>query len=603
MAQEKQVILVPDFVTVRELAELISASPIEVMKRLIANGIMASINQQVDYDTAAIVVEELGFEAQSKSAAAAKEEKERRAAESTQTWRKVYADEKPENLERRPPIVTILGHVDHGKTTLLDTIRKAHVAEGEAGGITQHIGAYRASHNGKLITFLDTPGHEAFTAMRARGAQGADIAVLVVAADDGVMPTTREALNHAREAGVPIVVALTKIDKRNANVERVKQELSELGLTPYDWDGDTFVVPVSAVKGEGIDDLLEAINLVAEEADIVANPKGDPTGVVLEAEVERNRGVLATLLVLNGTLNVGDELVAGMSYGRIRAMYDEKGKQVKSAGPSTPVVVLGLHDVPEAGDTFERVKNEKAARELVSQRKERAASQKSQAARPALTLEDIFAAVSRGEQKEMAIILRVDVKGSLQPIVNSLEQLDGGKEKTDIRLRILSADVGNITESDVNFASASGAVVIGFNVDVDGAARRVAESYGVDIRQYTVIYKLLEDVELAMKGMLEPVYADKTIGIAEVRQIFRIAKVGIIAGSYVREGEIRRNAKVRVKRAGQTLAEGLTVSNLKRMQEDVREVRSGFECGISLNNFTEFQTGDMLEFYVSERVS
>jgi translation initiation factor IF-2 len=602
MAQEKQLVLVPDYVTVRELADLISASPIEVMKRLIANGIMASINQQIDYDTAAIVVEEMGYEAQSASAIAAREEKERRAAESTQTWRRIYTDEKPENLQRRPPIVTILGHVDHGKTTLLDAIRSAKVAEGEAGGITQKIGAYRTTHDGKQITFIDTPGHEAFTSMRARGAQGADIVILVVAADDGVMPTTREALSHARAASVPIIVAMTKMDKRNVNPDRVKEQLTELGLSPLDWDGDTFVIPVAATKGEGIDDLLEAITLVADEAEIVANPDAEPSGTVLEARVDSNRGVLATILVFNGTINVGDVILAGKSHGRIRAMFDDTGKPVKSAGPSTPVVILGLHDVPEAGDSFQKVKNEKSARQMVDELKTLASDARNQIVRPALTLEDIFAAVKGGEQKEMNIILKVDVQGSLQPIINELEQISGNNPE-GIKVVILQSDVGNITESDIMLASASKAIVIGFTVEVDGSARRLAESRGVEIRQYDVIYKLLEDVELALKGMLDPVYADKTIGTAEIRAIFRIAKIGNIAGSYVREGEIRRNAKVRVKRGGQVIAEGLTVASLKREQEDVREVRSGFECGIALNNFTDVRQGDLLEFYISERVS
>jgi translation initiation factor IF-2 len=600
MAQEKQVILVPDYLTVRELAELIDASPIEVMKRLIANGIMASINQQVDFDTAAIVIEEMGFEAQSASAAAAKVEREKRA-QSSQTWRKVYADEKPENLAPRPPIVTILGHVDHGKTTLLDTIRRTNVAEGEAGGITQRIGAYRVTHNGRQITFIDTPGHEAFTAMRARGAQGADIAILVVAADDGVMPTTREALAHARAANVPIVVAITKIDKRNANIERVKQEIAELGLTPYDWDGDTFVVPVSAPQNEGIADLLEAILLVTDDTEIIANPKASATGVVLEAEVDRSRGVMATLLVLNGTLNTGAEVVVGSTHGRLKAMYDETGKSVKSALPSTPVAVLGLHDLPTAGDTFEVVKNEKIARQMVEDRVEAAGDTRTQLAR-AVTLEDIFSQVRAGENKELNLIVRVDFQGSLQPVVNSLEQIDE-KNPDDIRLRILSADVGNINESDVMLASASGAIVLGFNVEADNAARRSAESHHVEIRLYSVIYKLLEDVELALKGMLEPVYQDKQIGMAEVRQVFRIPRVGAIAGCMVREGEIRRNARARVRRGGQLVVENTTVASLKRMTEDVREVRAGFECGIALNNVTDYQVGDQIEFFVSERVS
>jgi translation initiation factor IF-2 len=572
MAQERQIVLLPDFVTVRELAEQIGASPIEVMKRLIANGIMASINQQIDYDTAAIVVEEMGFDAQSATAVAVQEEKQK-AAEA-QTWRQKYTVEKPENLKQRPPIVTILGHVDHGKTTLLDTIRKAHVAEGEAGGITQHIGAYRVIHNGRQITFLDTPGHEAFTAMRARGAQGADIAVLVVAADDGVMPTTREALNHARAANVPIVVAITKVDKRNANPETVKQELSELGLTPDEWDGDTLVVPVAALNGTGIEDLLEAILLVADDNEIVANPAAEPSGIVLEAEINPSRGTLATLLVLNGTLHRGDVVIAGEAYGRIKAMYDEKGKNLEEAGPSVPVRILGLSEAPQPGDTFEKAKNDKVARHLVEERKDASAILRLQPERGAFTLEDVFAQFSAGQAKELALIIKADVQGTLQPIIDSLKSV-ADKNAEGIGIRILSAEIGNITENDVMLASASGAIIIGFTVDVDNAARRSADSKGVEIRQYNVIYKLLEDIELALNGMLEPVYADKTIGTAEVRQVFKL-KVGNIAGSYIRDGEARRNA---------------------------REVRSGFECGITLNGFDDFHVGDTIEFYVSERVS
>jgi translation initiation factor IF-2 len=600
MAQEREVMLVPDFVTVRQLADLIGASPIEVMKRLIANGIMASINQQIDYDTAAIVIEDFGFEAQSATAAAQRAEKEMRA-ETAQTWRKVYQQEKRENLQNRPPIVTILGHVDHGKTTLLDTIRRANVAEGEAGGITQHIGAYRVTHNGRQITFLDTPGHEAFTAMRARGAQGADIAVLVVAADDGVMPTTREALNHARAANVPIVVAVTKVDKRNANVDRVKQELAELGLNPMDWDGETFVVPVSAINKQGIDDLLEAILLTADENDIYANPKAAPTGVVLESRVDRNKGVIATLLVLNGTLNTTDEVVAGTAYGRIKAMYDEHGKTVKNAQPSAPVAVLGLHDLPAPGEMFETVKNDKAARIIVEERQSVVDNAKNQPTR-ALTLDDLFSQVKSGSAKDMNLIIKVDVQGSLQPITNSLDQI-ASKSEEGIRLRILAAEVGNVSESDVMLASASKGIVIAFNNDIDTGARRAADSMGVEIRQYDIIYKLFEDIELALEGMLEPKYTDRTLGVAEVRQVFRISKVGVIAGCMVTQGEIRRNAKARVKRGGQVIVENSPVSSLKRLQDDVREVRAGFECGIGLANYEAFQSGDLIEFYVTERAS
>ncbi|MBZ0298798.1 MAG: translation initiation factor IF-2, partial [Anaerolineae bacterium] len=511
MAKEKQIILVPDYITVRELAELIEASPIEVMKQLIANGIMASINQQVDFDTAAIVIEEMGFEAQSESALAAQVKHEEAAK--AQGWRQLYAVEKPENLVVRPPIVTILGHVDHGKTTLLDTIRKTSVAEGEAGGITQHIGAYRARHNGRFITFLDTPGHEAFTAMRARGAQGADIAVLVVAADDGVMHTTREAINHARAANVPIIVAITKVDKRNANIERVKQQLAELDLVPDEWDGNTLVVPVSAIQGEGIDDLLEAILLLADDSSIVANPNADPAGVVLEANVEPNRGVLATLLVLNGDLKRGDTIIAGNTYGRIKAMFDETGAPVQEAGPSTPVEVMGLNDMPEPGDSFETVKNEKAARQVIDERASNTVE--TLAARAPITLQDVFAQISSGHAKELTLILKTDYQGTLQPIVSSLENVSANNPE-GIKINILSADTGNIGENDVMLASASGAIIIGFNVDIDNPARRSADSQGVDIRLYQVIYKLLEDVELALQGMLEPKYADKIIGTAEV---------------------------------------------------------------------------------------
>ncbi len=599
MAQEKQVILVPDYLTVRELAELIEASPIEVMKRLIANGIMASINQQIDYDTAAIVIEEMGFEAQSASAAAADEAAAQKTT--TQTWRKVYAEEKPENLKRRPPVVTILGHVDHGKTTLLDTIRKAHVAEGEAGGITQHIGAYRVERNGRQITFLDTPGHEAFTAMRARGAQGADIAILVVAADDGMMPQTYEALNHARAASVPIVVALTKIDKRNANAENVKKELSEAGLVPDEWDGDTLVVPVSAVQGSGIEDLLEAILLVADEAEIVANPDADPSGIVLEARVDPSRGTIATLLVQNGTLRRGDVVIAGNAYGRLKAMFDENGKPMAEAGPSDPVSVLGLSEPPQPGDSFENVKNEKIARSRIEERQVTPGGRGSEGRAP-LSLEDVFAQFAAGKARDLNVIVKVDVRGSLQPIVDRLKSLSDSNE-TGIHIRILLADIGNIGESDVMLASASNAIVVGFNVDVDNAARRAADSHGVDIRIYNVIYKLFEDIELALKGMLEPTYEEKVIGVAEVRQTFRIPRVGTIAGSYIRDGEARRNARARVKRAGQILVEDAPVSSLRRHDEDVREVRSGFECGIGLHGFNDFQVGDIIEFFVTERVN
>ncbi len=596
MAKERQIVEVPEYLTVRELAALIAVSPIEVMKQLINNGIMATINQQIDYDTAAIVIEELGYEAH--PVAVAPEEK---PAEETgmPAWRRLYADEDPKSLVRRPPVVTILGHVDHGKTSLLDVIRKSHVAEGEAGGITQHIGAYQVTHGGRKITFLDTPGHAAFTAMRARGAQGADVAVLVVAADDGVMPTTKEALAHVRAAHVPVVVALNKIDKRNANPERVKQELAELDLTPDDWGGNTMVVPVSAREQTGIDDLLEAILLTADDAPIYANPKGKAAGTVIEARVEKGRGVLSTLLVQNGTLRIGHVVVVGTLWGRVRAMFDENGKALREAGPSTPVLVMGLSELPSAGDMFQVVKDEHAARSIVEERKAASSANVVDSPVRPMTLEEIFKRVQEGEAKELLLILKVDVQGSLEPIVNSLNELKVG----EIGLKILYAETGSITENDVNLAISMGAIIVGFNVEPDSPARRLAESNRIEIRLYTIIYELLEDIEKALKGMLDPVYEDKVIGFAEVRKIFKIPKIGKIAGCMVRDGEIRRNAKVRVRRGREVLVDGATVGSLKRETEDVREVRAGFECGIGVDGFEDFIPGDLIEFLVRERVN
>jgi translation initiation factor IF-2 len=595
MAKERQIIEIPEYPTVRELATLMSASPIEVMKRLISNGVMATINQQLEYDTAAIVAEEMGFEAHPIVSETAEAEDE---AQDAPAWRRLYADEKQADLVTRPPVVTILGHVDHGKTSLLDAIRKAHVAEHEAGGITQHIGAYQVLHDARKITFLDTPGHAAFTAMRARGAQGADIAILVVAADDGVMPTTKEAIAHARAAHVPIVVALNKIDKRNANPDKVKQELAELGLTPDDWGGNTMVVPVSARELTGIDDLLEAISLTADEMAITANPKGKTAGTVLEARVEKARGVLATLLIQNGTLKPGDIVVAGTAHGRIRAMFDEHGKPVKEADPSTPVQVMGLNGMPHAGDLFAVYKNEREAREVVSER-EQAQFQASERGPLALSMEDLFKQFEAGKVKELRLIIKVDVQGSLEPIQNEINSLS----TEGLGVKILYSETGNITENDVNLAISSQAIVIGFSVDVDNAARKLAEANGIEIRQYDVIYQMKEDIEKALKGLLEPVYEDKVIGTAEVRKVFKISKLGKIAGCYVRDGEIRRNAKARVRRDRSVITNNLTVGSLKRETEDVREVRSGFECGIGLDNFEDFRPGDLIEFIVRERVS
>ncbi len=591
--KEKQIFEIPDFVTVRELAELIDASPIDVMKQLISNGIMASINQQIDYDTAAIVVEEMGYEAR-----AVVQEDEAVGPEDLPQWRHLYDGEAAENLASRPPIIAVLGHVDHGKTSLLDVIRSSHVQEGEAGGITQHIGAYQIVHNDREITFLDTPGHEAFTAMRARGAQGADIAVLVVAADDGVMPTTREALSHAQAAHVPIVVALNKMDRPNANPDRVKQELAEIGLIPDEWDGDTLVVPVSAKERTGLEDLVEAILLVADDMTIVANPKAQAAGTVLEGRIDRQRGAVATLLVQNGTLRQGDIVVAGTCYGRIRAMFDENGNQLKEAGPSRPVSVIGLSDAPAPGDAFGVVLKDKEARSMVAERRDEAAV----AARrgpQAMSLDDIFAQFQAGEAKELNLIVKADVQGSLEPIVKSLENI----KESDLSVRILHAEVGNISENDIMLASASNAIVLGFNVRTDHGAEAMAENTGVDIRIYSIIYKLIEDVELALHGLLEPVYEDKVVGVAEVRATFRIPRGGRIAGCYIRDGEARRNAHARVRRKGTLVFEGGNVSSLKRFDEDVREVRSGFECGVGVSGFDGFEEGDVIEFTVRERVN
>jgi translation initiation factor IF-2 len=554
---------------------------------------MASINQPIDYDTAAIVIGEFGFEARPLTAPAPEPEPE----DAGPSWRRLISDEDAADLLARPPVVTILGHVDHGKTTLLDAIRKTHVAEGEAGGITQHIAAYQVRHNDRLITFLDTPGHAAFTAMRARGAQGADIAVLVVAADDGVMPQTREALAHARAARVPIIVALNKVDRPNANPDRVKQQLADAGLRPDEWGGETLIVPVSAKQRTGIQDLLEAIVLTADASPIKANPKGRVIGTVIEAELDKSKGAVATLLVQNGTLRVGDVVVAGAAYGGVRAMFDHQGESIKSAGPSTPVSVLGLNDLPNVGELFTVVDSEREARS----RAEETARRTLEASRQptgAKSLEQIFEAFKAGEAHELQLVVKADVQGSLEPIVNSLQELSAG----EIKVKILHAATGNISESDVMLAAASQAVIIGFNVAADAAARRVAETEGVDVRLYDVIYRLTEDVEKALKGMLEPETRTVELGRAEVRAVFRIPKIGHIAGCIVLRGEIRRNASMRVVRGGETLFEG-PIASLRHEKDDVREVREGFECGIGLRGFDEFKVGDILDCYTEEKVA
>lgn len=583
---------IPESITVRELAEQIETSPIDIIKQLMANGVMANINQQIDFDTAAIVVEEFGFEAQPMLAA------ELEGAEDqveTPRWRQIIEDEDQSTMVNRPPVVTILGHVDHGKTTLLDTIREANVAEGEAGGITQHISAYQVTHNDRLITFLDTPGHAAFTAMRARGAQGADIAVLVVAADDGVMPQTREALAHARAAGVPILVALNKIDRSNANPNKVLQELSDVGLLPDEWEGDTLVIPVSAKENTGIEDLLEAILLIADNSEIRANPDGKVIGTVIEGELNKAKGVVATLLVQNGTLHVGDALLAGTASGRVRAMFDYRGQAIKEAVPSSPISILGLSAVPMAGELFTVVESERAARAQAEKLKE---GEKEIGSRPAsASLDQIFEALRAGKVEELRMVIKADAQGSLEPIINSLKNLSVG----DIRVNILHSATGNIGESDVMLAAASDGVVIGFNVAADQAAKSVADTEKIDIRIYEIIYRLTEDVEKALKGMLKPETREVELGQAEVRAVFHIPKLGQIAGCMVISGELRRNARIKVRREDEIIHKG-PISSLKHEKDDINEAREGFECGIALKGFEDFEEGDILESFTEETV-
>jgi translation initiation factor IF-2 len=580
----------PSSIVIRDLAQKIEKSPIEIIKKLMTNGVMATINQAVDFDTAAVVVAEYGFDA----VAEVREEVKKEETGEVPLWRRLIADEDAGKLTPRPPVVTILGHVDHGKTSLLDAVRQTDVAAGEAGGITQHIGAYQVEKKGRTITFLDTPGHAAFTAMRARGAQGADIVILVVAADDGVMPQTKEAIAHAKAARVPIIVALNKIDKPNANPERVKQQLSELELVPDDWGGNTMVIPVSAKQKQGIDDLLEGVLLVADNTEIRANPQGKVIGTVIEAEVDKSKGTIATLLVQNGTLESGDIVVAGKSYGRMKAISDYKGKAVKEAGPSMPVAVMGLNEVPVAGDVFQVVESEKEARAIVAERleEEKARTQTTKK----VSLEDLFASVQAGETKGLNLIVKADVQGSLDPIISELEKLNQG----EIGIKILYAETGNIGENDVMLATASKAIIIGFNVQADVAARRLADAEGISIRLYDIIYRMTEDIEKALKGMLEPEVVEKVIGRASVLAVFSASKLGRVAGCRVTEGELRRNAKVRLYRGTDLLFEG-EMASLRHEKDDVKEVRTGFECGVGFKNFNDIQVGDYLICYVLEK--
>jgi translation initiation factor IF-2 len=579
--QAKPRVILSPSVTVRQLADILHVSPIEVIKQLMRNGIMANINQSLDFDTAAMVAAAFGYEA-------------RRQVSRTVAKRPMPA--KTGKLSSRPPVITIMGHVDHGKTSLLDAIRRSNITATEAGAITQHIGAYQVEVDSKKITFLDTPGHEAFTAMRARGAQVTDIAVLVVAADDGVMPQTVEAIDHARAADVPIVVAINKIDKPDADPEKVKQQLADLGLVIEEWGGDTICVPISAKKRQGIDELLENILILAEIMELKAETDCPAEGVVIEAKLDKSRGPVATVLVQRGTLRFGDILVAGDTWGKVKAMSSDVGKQLKKAEPATPVEVLGLNAVPQAGDSFKVVANEREARLLLQ--KQLAEREGMAKGARAVSLTGVSAQIGAGKTKELNIILKTDVQGSIEPIRDSLERL--GDEK--VKVRVIHSASGGITESDVLLAVASKAIIIGFNTRSEPGAQKLAELEGVSIRYYNIIYELVEDVAKALKGMLEPTYAEVIEGQAEVLAIFETARKGKVAGVSVKEGKVRRDALVRVVRRGKVVCDS-RISSLKRFKEDVKEVAAGFECGIGVEDFSDFQVGDTIQVYRKEVIA
>lgn len=593
-APTPKVIEIGETISVRELAGLMGLSLIDVIKHLMNEGIMANINQQLERDIAVMVAEDMGFQVREPVKAAPPPEEEK---PTEVPIKRTYTEDQRARLVSRPPVVTIMGHVDHGKTKLLDAIRETNVAAGEAGGITQRIGAYQVEKQGRRITFLDTPGHEAFTAMRARGAKVTDIAVLVVAADDGVMPQTLEAISHARAAHVPIIVAINKIDKENANPEFVKQQLSDAGLVVEDWGGDVISVEVSAREKIGIDTLLDMILLVADLAELNALEDVPAHGTVIEATVDPSRGPVVTLLVDEGTLRVGDSLVIGGIAGKVRAMFNDKMQRIRVATPATPVLVLGLAETPEPGSTFQVVEDERAARAAAAEYA--AAHAQETVSRPkSLTLDEIYARIQAGETKELLLILKTKIQGSIEPIVTSLQKLS----TDEVKVNIIHTGTGNINESDVMLAAASHAIIIGFDVTVSPPAAKMAEVEGVSIRLYDIIYKLIDDVEKALKGMLEPEMREVVLGHARVVATFRIPKIGTIAGAQVTDGKVVRDASVRVLRGGQPLYEG-KVASLRRFTEDVREVAAGFECGIGIQGFDKFQEGDTLEFYTTEQVS
>ena len=577
-------ITIPENITVKDLAADLKKTSTEVIKKLFDLGIMATINQTLDFDTAYLVADSFGVTANKK--------------EEVKDEDILFDDseDKEEDLKPRPPVVVVMGHVDHGKTSLLDAIRKTHVIEGEAGGITQHIGAYKVNINDREITFLDTPGHEAFTSMRARGAQITDIAILVVAADDGVMPQTVEAINHAKAANIPIIVAINKIDLPGANPDRVKQELMKYDLVPEEWGGDTIYVPISALKHINIDNLLEMVLLEADMLNLRANPNKQAKGAVIEARLDKAQGPVASMLVQRGTLNVGDRIIVGNAIGRIRTMKNDKGKKVKEAGPSTPVEVTGLTEVPEAGDIFYEVKDEKTAKHLIEQRK-LASREKSIANNDVVTLDNLFEKMESEDLKQLNIIVKTDVQGTAEAMKSSLEKLSND----EVKVKVIHSNAGGVTESDVQLAKAANAIIIAFNVRPVGAAKQLAEKDGVEIKQYSVIYQAIEDVQDAMKGMLAPVYVEKNIGNAEVRQTFRISNVGTIAGCFVLDGKLERNAGVRVIREGVVIHDGKLVS-LKRFKDDAKEVSKGFECGIQIQDYNDVKEGDIIEAYVQEEV-
>ena len=578
------VIEIGETITVKELCEKLGKPTNDVIKNLIFLGVMAGVNQEIDFATAEKLCEKYEVLVEKKE-----EETELEAFEEE-------TDVVEENLEKRPPIVTIMGHVDHGKTSLLDAIRHAKVTASEAGGITQHIGAYTVSLNGEKITFLDTPGHEAFTAMRARGAQVTDIVILVVAADDGIMPQTKEAINHCKAAEVPMIVAINKIDRPGANIDRVKQELTEHGLVSEDWGGDTICVPVSAKTGENLESLLEMVLLTSEMQELKADANRKAKGTVIEAKLDKGRGAVASLLIQNGTLNVGDSILVGTTYGRIRAMFDDMGKKIKSAGPSIPVEILGLSEVPAAGDRFIVCKDEKTARNMADLRKQKIKADSHQASNR-VSLEDLYSQIQEGKVKELAIVVKADVQGSVEAIRQSLEKLS----TDDVKIRVIHGAVGAITETDVTLAAASNALVIGFNVRPDGNAMVQSEKENIEIKTYRIIYDAIEDVKTAMIGMLDPEYKEVVNGKAEVRMTYKISNIGTIAGCYVLDGKIVRNSEVRVIRDGIVIFES-TLASLKRFKDDAKEVAKGYECGLSVEKFNDLKEGDIIESFTMEAI-